>query len=98
MKESMSTVTKIKTSIYDQLVDTGLDKLTKDKFKNWFHNNIYYDRRISVNKLYDFYYDAYDKAHRNQNTYPSNFIAYPFKSLKKRSSFRQTLENDNFRP
>ena len=87
-------VQNIKASIYDQLLNTV--KLTKDKFVDWYRNS-FNDQRVSVDNLYNYYSQVYDKAHQNETVYPEGFLQYPFKSEKKRTTFRQTLQKDNFR-
>ena len=78
----MTILNNIKAKIYDQLVDTGFDKLTKDEFGDWF-GQASNDQRVSNDSLYSFYSEAYDKAHQNRNIY-LRFLPYPFKSARKR--------------
>ena len=92
----MTILNNIKAKIYNQLVDTGFDKLTRDEFGDWF-NQESNDQRVSIDSLCSSYSEAYDKAHQNRNVYP-RFLPYPFKSARKRQRFRQSLKNDHFRP
>ena len=90
----MTIIQNIKAKIYNQLVDIDLGKLAKDEFRDWFSHESN-DQRVSIDNLYSFYSQAYDKAHRNTNVYPS-FLPYPFKPAWKRESFRQSLKDDHY--
>ena len=90
----MTILNNIKAKIYDQLVDAGFDKLTRDEFSDWFSQESN-DQRITIDNLYQFYSQVYDKAHQNRNVYP-RFLPYPFKSARKRQRFRQSLENEHY--
>ena len=59
----MTTKEEIKSTIYERLVNTGLDKLTKKAFKGWYNeynNQRFTKSKVKAEDLYDFYSKAYD--------------------------------------